>query len=80
MKRLLWLLPLFFLLSCDDATIPDQRFDTAVYGVQGAQTCMYRVITDKKTGCQYLMVCNGLTVMPHTCFLDKALTDKTLGN
>jgi hypothetical protein len=50
------------------------RFTSEKYDISN-QSCIARVITDNKPGpthgCQYLMTCNDLAAMPHTCDKDK---------
>jgi hypothetical protein len=52
------------------ATDYSTRFAFEKYEPSSTQ-CFVHVITDKKTGCQYLQVCNDITAMPHTCDKDK---------
>lgn len=58
-------------VSCDYQTPQPGRFvEEGVYTTGNANGCMLRTIRDKYTGCEYLMACNNITAMPHSCKVD----------
>jgi hypothetical protein len=75
-KKVLPFLFLLVMVGCGayDTSTTDggtTRFkEHGVYEAQGEQ-CVIRIIEDTYNGCQYLVVCNSPTVMPHTCQDDK---------
>lgn len=70
------------LVACNQAPEARDQYDTRFaferYEPSSTQ-CVVHVVTDRQTGCQYLQICNDVTSMPHTCILDRALTEKVLG-
>lgn len=68
----LLLIGLAMFISCDQTPTSD-RFDRfeklGEYEAQG-EGCSIRIIRDRKTSCQYIIACNSIASMPHTCFLD----------
>jgi hypothetical protein len=77
MKKFILFILLLFMAGCGyyDPSSTDggtTRFkEHGVYDAHGEQ-CVVRILEDTYTGCQYLVVCNSPTAMPHTCNQDKA--------
>jgi hypothetical protein len=71
MKRLWLLLPVLFLLSCGDEEANRDRFVKMGEYVAPGEDCVIRVIKDVQNNCRYILACNGITVMSHTCDMDQ---------
>lgn len=57
-------------VSCDLPTSDPRRFvREGNYQAEG-ESCSLRTIRDTYTGCEYLLSCNAITAMPHTCTMD----------
>jgi hypothetical protein len=58
-------------VSCDLPTSDPHRFvREGNYTVEG-ESCSVRTMRDTYTGCEYLLSCNAITAMPHTCTMDQ---------
>lgn len=57
-------------VSCDTATSDPHRFVIEGNYEADGEGCSLRTMRDKYTGCEYLIACNSITSMPHTCKVD----------
>lgn len=73
MRTILLLAALSLMIGCGKNSDDKRRFTQVDYGfaTNGGDGCVIHVITDQDTGCEYLLSCNSITAMPHTCKQDR---------
>jgi hypothetical protein len=69
----LLLIGLAMFVSCDMPTSDPHRFVREGNYQADGESCTLRTIRDTYTGCEYIIACNSIAAMPHTCTMDEPI-------